>query len=151
MENKFNAAQTMEMIMKDGICPLAYPITFNGTTYDAAMRVTRAKVKHRIEASAFCKDNYRGNDIPDVIMAYLASDIVEFGVLIEQEPELDEPLVIENEPESRESDDTSDEDANATPNVKYSLKDRSKLPVDVLINDLDYVDMVMMQHLLGKK
>lgn len=166
---KFDTQETLQMIIEKGICPLAYPIKYEGTTYDVATRVCRAKVSHRVEADAFSRDTYNGKSIPDVIMAYLASTIVEFGQLVEDsesEPkESEKEMRIELQKESLPDKSTSEtknlpdtvtedtqdkEEQQEQEQPSYSIKNKQKVPVDFLLRELDYVDMVMLQHLLGK-
>ncbi|MBE3899178.1 hypothetical protein HJ158_08150 [Vibrio parahaemolyticus] len=142
-EQKFDTATAIKMIATDGVCPLNYPFQYNGVMLTGAIRVCRAKTCHRVEAEAYCKDNYRNMVIPDVIMAYLSSTIVEFGVLT------DKREVVADDTEAPESKELIDVDSDLT-EPSYTLTQRVKVPVDILMNQLDYVDMVTLQYLLGK-
>ncbi len=142
-EQKFDFETSMKMIVNDGVCPLNYPFQYNGVMLTGATRVCRAKTCHRVEAEAYCKDNYRNMVIPDVIMAYLSSTIVEFGVLT------DKREVAIDDTEASETDMQTNVDLDST-EPSYTLTQRVKVPVDILMNQLDYVDMVTLQYLLGK-
>ncbi len=140
-KQKFDTATALKMIATDGVCPLNYPFQYNGVTLTGAVRTCRAKTCHRVEAEAYCKDNYRNMVIPDVIMAYLSSTIVEFGVLT------DKSDVVSDDVNETESDEPSNADSNER---SYTLTQRVTVPVDILMTQLDYADMAVLQWLLGK-
>ncbi len=140
-KQKFDTETALKMIATDGVCPLNYPFQYNGVTLTGAVRTCRAKTCHRVEAEAYCKDNYRNMVIPDVIMAYLSSTIVEFGVLT------DKSDVVSDDVNETESDEPSNADSNEH---SYTLTQRVTVPVDILMTQLDYADMVTLQYLLGK-
>lgn len=140
-KQKFDTETALKMIATDGVCPLNYPFQYNGVTLTGAIRTCRAKTCHRVEAEAYCKDNYRNMVIPDVIMAYLSSTIVEFGVLT------DKSEVASDDVNSIESDEPTDTNSNER---SYTLTQRVTVPVDILMTQLDYADMAVLQWLLGK-
>ncbi len=142
-KQKFDTETALKMIATDGVCPLNYPFQYNGVTLTGAIRTCRAKTCHRVEAEAYCKDNYRNMVIPDVIMAYLSSTIVEFGVLTDKRD------VAADDTEESETDTQTNTDSDS-PESSYTLTQRVKVPVDILMNQLDYADMAVLQWLLGK-
>lgn len=126
----WTSSDVLSLIASDGICPLSYPININGVWLDAAVRTRRAVVGDRIRAACFSRDEYSDKEVPDVITAFLSSTILEFGVLT--------PVTSEND------------DSGEPSFIKYSVKNTMTIPVDMLINNCDYVDLVRLQYLLGK-
>ncbi|AUZ76222.1 MULTISPECIES: hypothetical protein [Aeromonas] len=111
-----------KMIQKHDICPLPYDINYQGRKLNAARRLRIPKVRDRIEAVRFAKDSF-GFEASDAVLAGVAASVLVFGTLVET---------------------TTDEGDQVT------LEDELPVPVDVLIDQLEYGDFQNLSYLMGK-
>jgi hypothetical protein len=107
-----------EMIEKHDICPLSTPLEYQGKTVTGARRVRVPVVRDRIEAVRYAKDTF-GSEVSDAIMAGVASSVLVFGAVVENEQGV-------------------------------HLEGELTLPVDYLINHLEYGEFVNLSILMGK-
>lgn len=106
------------MIELHDICPLSAPLEYQGKTITGARRVRVPVVRDRIEAVRYAKDTF-GYEVSDAIMAGVASNVLIFGTLVEDEH-------------------------------GAHLEGEVVLPVDFLVDHLEYGEFVNLSILMGK-
>ena len=122
MKQELSHTQIASMIEKFGICPFPYDINYQGKKLNAARRLRVPKVRDRIEAVRFAKDSF-GFEATDAIIAGVAASVLVFGTLVE----------------------TTNDDGK-----QFSLEGETEVPVDVLIDQLEYVEFIHLNVLMGK-
>ncbi len=133
-ENKNKVYSVEEIaagIMFDGVCVLNEPIHWNGQQLNGAKRIKKVLVKDRIEAVQFSKAQYGDPDIKEAIISHLASTVLRFGVIEEQEPPA--PVDDKSEPQRH----------------TLHLKGEIEVPVDQL-QLMTYEDYINLTYLMGK-
>lgn len=122
MKQPLTQTNIATMIEKHGICPLPYDINYQGRKLNAARRLRVPKVRDRIEAVRFAKDSF-GFEASDAVLAGVAASVLVFGTLVET---------------------TTDEGEQVT------LEGEMPVPVDVLIDQLEYGEFIHLSVLMGK-
>lgn len=122
MKQPLTIQKIANMIKKHDICPLPYDINYQGRKLNAARRLRVPKVRDRIEAVRFSKDSF-GFEATDAVIAGVAASVLVFGTLVET---------------------TTDEGEQVT------LEGELPVPVDVLIDQLEYGDFQNLSYLMGK-
>lgn len=122
MKQPLTIQKIANMIEKHGICPLPYDINYQGRKLNAARRLRVPKVRDRIEAVRFSKDSF-GFEATDAVIAGVAASVLVFGTLVETTTDDGEQVTLEGE---------------------------LPVPVDVLIDQLEYGDFQNLSYLMGK-
>lgn len=122
MKQPLTDRKIANLIQKHDICPLPYDINYQGRKLNAARRLRVPKVRDRIEAVRFAKDSF-GFEASDAVLAGVAASVLVFGTLVET---------------------TTDEGEQVT------LEGELLVPVDVLIDQLEYGDFQNLSYLMGK-
>lgn len=116
---KSNAMKRMsDMIEQYDICPLSAQLEYQGKTITGARRVRVPVIRDRIEAVRYAKDTF-GYEVSDAVMAGVASSVLMFGVVVEDDKGV-------------------------------RLEAEIALPVDYLVDHLEYGEFVNLSILMGK-